>query len=469
MTVMATDWDALQGAIAGDVILPGSPDYESARRPAIARFHDRRPEAVVRCASPADVVETLTLVSRTGVPAVVRGGGHCFAGRSSTSGIVIDVTPMRSVAVAGGVTTVGGGALLGDVYDTLLAHGVTIPAGCGPTVGIGGLTLGGGLGLLGRKYGLTCDHLVGAQAVLADGRVIECDAHRHEDLFWALRGAGGGRFGVVTSFAFDTVPEPHTTSFHLTWPQAQAAAVIHAWQGWAPAAPAELAASVLVTAAPDLARPPVVHVFGSMVGGESDTASLLDELVARAGVEPDSAGYRQSTYREIKRYLAEYDVSSGKRRPVEREPGHSYSKSEFFRRDLPADVIAELLARLEDGRRQRETRVLDFTPWGGAYNRVPAEATAFAHRAERFLLKHEVVVDASASEAERQAANRWLSRSWALVHPCGSGGVYSNFPDPELEDWDRAYHGANLDRLRRVKTTYDPGNVFRFDQSVQPR
>jgi hypothetical protein len=128
-------------------------------------------------------------------------------------------------------------------------------------------------------------------------------------------------------------------------------------------------------------------------------------------------------------------------------------------------VIAELLAHFADGR-QRETRVLDFTPWAGAYNGVPAEATAFAHRAERFLLKQEAVVDAHAPEAERQAARGWLSRSWSLVHPLGSGGVYPNFPDPELEDWGRAYHGDNLDRLRRVKATYDPENVFRFDQSI---
>lgn len=126
------------------------------------------------------------------------------------------------------------------------------------------------------------------------------------------------------------------------------------------------------------------------------------------------------------------------------------------------------MARLADGRRRGETRVLDFTPWAGAYNRVAAETTAFAHRTERFLLKQEVVVDPGSSEAERQAARSWLSRSWALVHPWGSGGVYPNFPDPELEDWGRAYHGANLDRLRRAKAIYDPENVFRFDQSVRP-
>jgi FAD/FMN-containing dehydrogenase len=267
---------------------------------------------------------------------------------------------------------------------------------------------------------------------------------------------------VVTSLAFRTLPAPAATAFRLRWPYPLAATVTAAWQDWAPDAPDELAASLLVTAAGALERPPEVHLFGTMLGSETDAGALLEELVARAGADPASAVLEHAGYRETKRYLAEH--GPGDDRPL----GHPYSKSEFFRRPLPAEAIASLLEHLGAGRVAGQSRELDFTPWGGAYNRVPAEATAFAHRAERFLLKHEVVVDASASEAERQAANRWLSRSWALVHPCGSGGVYSNFPDPELEDWDRAYHGANLDRLRRVKTTYDPGNVFRFDQSIPP-
>ena len=138
------------------------------------------------------------------------------------------------MSVAGGVATVGAGARLGDLYDALTKHELTIPAGCGPSVGIAGLTLGGGLGILGRKHGLTCDHLLSAQVVLADGRVVECDEHHHEALFWALRGAGGGQFGVVTSLVFRTLAEPAATSFRLRWPHTHAAAVIDAWQAWAP-------------------------------------------------------------------------------------------------------------------------------------------------------------------------------------------------------------------------------------------
>src|SRR5829696_6237017 len=232
-----SDWGALQSAIAGDVVLPGSPGYESARKLAIARFHHVRPQAVVRCAIPADVSETISFARRIGLRTAARSGGHCFAGRSSTEGIVVDVTTMRSVSVSGGVATVGAGARLGEVYDTLAQYGLTIPGVCGPSVGISGLALGGGLGILGRKHGLTSDHLLGLQIVLADGRVVMCDEQHDEELFWALRGAGGGSFGVVTSLIFNTLPAPAATGFHLLWPHTHTAALISAWQAWAPAAP----------------------------------------------------------------------------------------------------------------------------------------------------------------------------------------------------------------------------------------
>jgi FAD/FMN-containing dehydrogenase len=457
-----------QMMVRGEVLVAGSAGYESARRSQIARFDGVRPHAVVRCRVPDDVALALASAKEDGLHVALRSGGHCFAGRSSTTGILIDLSGMNEVSVSDGTVTVGAGARLAEVYDALAAHERTIAAGCGPTVGIAGLTLGGGLGILGRSYGLTSDQLFGARAVLADGRIVDCDEHGNEDLFWALRGAGGGQFAAVTQLVFQTLPAPHTTGFHLLWPWTAGAAVVGGWQEWAPDAPNTIAASLLVRAPADSDQPPTVTVFGAVLDQESPARAALDEFVAAVGAAPTKTNYASGPYREIKRYLGEYDIGSGARRPVEREPGHSYSKSEFFRRELPADLIAELLARFADGRRQRETRVLDFTPWAGAYNSVPAEATAFAHRAERFLLKQEVIVDAGASEGERQAARDWLSRSWSFVHPWGSGGVYSNFPDPELEDWGRAYHGTNLDRLRRVKATYDPENIFRFDQSVQP-
>jgi FAD/FMN-containing dehydrogenase len=458
--VSTADWDALRGEISGEVSLPGSPHYEQARRPAIARFQDIKPQALVLCETPQDVSETISFARRSGLETVVRSGGHCFAGRSSTEGIVIDVSPMRSVTVSGGVVRVGAGARLGDVYDTLDEHGLTIPAGCGPTVGISGLTLGGGLGILGRKHGLTSDSLLAAQVVLADGGIVECDEHHEPDLFWALRGAGGCNFGVLTSLAFRTIPSRQATALHLIWPEAHAAEVTEAWQKWSPAAPEELAASLLLIAPSDPDRSPVVNVFGGMVGTESDTEELLDELIARAGVEPSSADLKHGSYREAKRYLAEHGPGD------DLPDGHPYSKSEFFRRPMPKEAIESLVANLTEGRVPGESRELDFTPWGGAYNRVSPDATAFAHRDEIFLLKHAVVVEPEAPAAVREAARRWLGRSWAMVRQWGSGGVYPNFPDPDLKDWARAYHGANLERLLRVKERYDPDGFFGFHQSL---
>ena len=460
MTLQAPDWETLEGEISGEVLLSASPGYESARKPAMARFHDARPRAVVLCETAEDVSEAISFVRRQGLRAVPRSGGHCFAGRSSVEGMVIDVSPMRSVSVSDGVATVGAGARLGHVYDALDEHALTIAAGCGPDVGIAGLTLGGGLGILGRKYGLTSDILLGAQVVLADGSVVECDEEREADLFWALRGSGGGNFGVVTSLVFRTVPAPAATAFDLIWPPAYAPEVVGAWQVWSPAAPDELAASLHVFAPADPDQPPAVSVSGSMLGTASDTRDLLAELVARVGVDPTSATFEQASYRQTKRYLAEHGPGD------DRPDGHPYNKSEFFREPLPAEAVPALVRTLSEGRRVGQSRELDFTPWAGAYNRTPTDATAFAHRDERFLLLQVAVVEPDAPAAEREAARDWLTRSWLSLHPWGTGRVYPNFPDPELEDWAHAYHGTNLERLALIKTKYDPDNFFHFHQSI---
>jgi FAD/FMN-containing dehydrogenase len=470
VTPTAADWEALQAAIAGGVIVPGAPDYESVRKPAMARFDNVRPEAVVLCTTPADVSATIGFARRIHAQAAIRSGGHSVAGRSSANGIVIDVTPMCSVSVAGEVATVGAGARLGEVYDALAEHGLTIPAGCGPSVGIAGLTLGGGLGILGRTHGLTCDHLLRAQVVLADGRVVDCDEHHDEELFWALRGAGGGNFGVVTSFVFRTLPAPAATVFHLAWPLAYAVTVVQAWQAWAPTAPDALDATLRLTAAGNSERPPQADLVGAVLGSEADAAGLLDELVARAGADPAPASRRHLPYRAAKWYLDGLgSVDDQRERAAPDQPpqqGRLFTKSEFFRQPLPSETITALVEHLARGVAGGHSREVSFTPWGGAYNRVRADATAFAHRDERFLIQHLVTIGPDAPTTANDAARGWLARSWALVHPWGSGGVYPNFPDPDLKDWANAYYGNNYDRLLRVKARYDPDNFFRFHQSL---
>ncbi|MGH3588047.1 MAG: FAD-binding oxidoreductase, partial [Pseudonocardia sp.] len=173
----------LRSVLEGELLTPATPGYDAARRPALARFADVRPRAVVRCASVQDIARTITFARETDAPVTPRSGGHCFAGRSSTTGLVLDLGRLDGISVdAGGRATIGAGARLAHVYDTLHRHGRAIPAGCGAGVGIGGLALGGGLGLLGRRHGLTSDALIGARVVLADGRVVGCDDDHEPEL-----------------------------------------------------------------------------------------------------------------------------------------------------------------------------------------------------------------------------------------------------------------------------------------------
>ena len=439
------DLDRLQTALEGDLLTPASSCYDAARRPAMARYRDVRPQAVVQCASTRDVARTIAYAQDTGTHVVPRGGGHCFAGRSSTEGLLLDLGRLDAIAVDGdGRASIGAGARLARIYDTLREGARTIPAGCGATVGIAGLTLGGGFGLLGRVHGLTCDALVSAQVVLADGRLIDCDADREPELFWALRGAGGGQFGVVTSLVFATVPEPQGTRFQLSWPEVAAVEVIAAWQNWAPVAPDSSTANLTVVAEPG--RPLRVVVFGAVLADVAATTARLEELVTAVGTRPETRLWDCTAFRDLKRSLGDLD-------PREMDARVTTSRSEFFAHPLPVAAIASLLDELTaeaDG-----VRELNFTAMGGGYNRVAPDATAFVHRREQFLLEH--VTDASP---------QWVDRSWAIAHPNGSGRVYPNFPDPALHDWAAAYHGDNLARLVAAKHLYDPGRFFRFPQAI---
>jgi len=463
MAAFVLDRDVLTGLVTGDVILPDSPDYDIVRKTAMARFDDVRPAAVVRCRTPEDVSAVIRFARRAELPVATRCGGHSVAGRSFTDGIVIDVTPMRGVSVSEGIATVGAGWRLGELYEALYEGGVTIPAGCGPSVGIAGLTLGGGIGILGRRYGLTCDRLRRAHIVLADGRAIECDEKHDADLFWALRGAGGGNFGVVTSLTFETVPATDTTVFHLRWSFVDAGVLVATWQEWAPTAPDNVDATLRLSAGPrgDSAQ---VELIGAVIGSEADAAARLDVFSSRAGRNPASAWSKQMTYPAAKRQLNDLDQHVESVSPETKRRGHLYTKSEFFRQSLdPPQTITMLVDNLAQDAVGVLNREVAFMPWGGAYNQVASAATAFPHRAERFLVQHLVDTD---PDTQPGAGRSWLSRSWELLRPFASGGVYPNFPDPDLPDWDRAYYGENCGRLRTVKATYDPDNFFNFHQSL---
>ncbi|TDP98585.1 MULTISPECIES: FAD-binding oxidoreductase [unclassified Leifsonia] len=443
-----TGIERLRELLDGDVLTADSPGYDRARRPENRTFRDTRPALVVLCRSEEDIVRAIAFAHSTGLRLVPRGGGHCFAGRSSTGGIVLDLSALSEVAVhPDGAALIGAGARLGAVYRALHVHGRTLPAGCGPSVGIAGLTLGGGIGLLGRAYGLTCDRLLGARVVLADGSVVDSDAQNEPELFWALRGAGGGQFGVVTSLRFSTLPEPAACRIEAHWRDIDPRAVLTAWQSWAPDAPDELTLNATVERQPD-GSGLRVHVHGASTLSESRTRELLHEFASRAGRPTLLAVSEPMPYSALKDALSD-DARSSSTESVR-------IRSEFFDRPIDDGAVSALVSCLETGEGSRSRR-LTFTALAGAYTRVAETATAFAHRGQRFLLEHAGSPD-----------DPWIDASWKLAHEHASGRVYPNFPDPALEDPLRAYHGANGPRLSAVKQRYDPRRFFDFPQAVPP-
>jgi len=435
-----------RASLDGELFSPDSPGYEAARRPVNAAYREVRPRLVVACQSVSDVVAAIAYATATGDRVAPRGGGHCFAGRSSADGIVLDTSGLDGIWMADDqVATIRAGARLGQVYAALHARGRTLPAGCGPTVGITGLTLGGGIGLLGREHGLTCDHLLGAQVVLPGGSVVDCDHEREPDLFWGLRGAGGGQFGVVTSLRFDTVPEPVTTRIEAHWPDIALGELVAAWQAWAPDAPDELTVNLTLESEPGV--PVRATLFGASTLEERPTRQLLQEFISHAGTAPAIELRTGLPYHHLKHTFADLDPRD--------LPGRALRiRSEFFSRPMAHRTLTSLLTQLGDPRTMGR-RQLTFTAMGGAYNRAAEDATAFAHRSERFLLEH--IAD---------AGDPWADRSWATAHADGSGRVYPNFPDLALDDWAAAYHAGNYPRLVSVKNAYDPHRFFDFPQAI---
>ncbi len=456
------DWEDLARHLRGRLLRPGEPGYRAAYLPHNQRYADVRPAGVALCAGTGDVRAALAWARRFGVPFAVRSGGHSYGGYCTSRGLVISLARISQVHVDARsmVIRAGAGARNRDLYAALAGTSVAVPSGRCPTVGISGLLLGGGFGFSSRHLGLTCDHLLHTEMVTASGAVLQVSDRSEPDLFWALRGGGGGNFGINTAYTLRAVPVGRVSVYRLEWDWADARAALGAMLALMTGAPGTLSCRVGLEVSGGgrvTGGTPVrgVSAVGQYFGPAGGLAGLLAPVLAAA--RPARQEIEDRSYTGAQAFLA-HNVPSGR----------FASRSRFLARALPAAGIDDAVTWMErwPGSSNPNGGGLTVFAWGGAISRVRPAATAFLHRDAAFLTDQEFTWSARDDERVARAGLDWLAQGYRALASFGNGQAYQNFIDPSLADWRAAYYGANLPRLSRVKARYDPGDVFRFAQSI---
>ena len=445
----------LRAVLNGRVITPEDPDYDTARTVFYGGI-DRRPALIVRAKDAADVSRVVTLARESNVELAIRSGGHSTAGHSTTDGgILLDLSEMKNIEidVEGRTAWAQTGLTTGEYTTAVGAHGLATGFGDTGSVGIGGITLGGGVGYLVRKHGLTIDDLISAEIVTADGELLHVDAESHPDLFWAIRG-GGGNFGVATRLQFRLHEVDQIVGGMLVLPATPE--VIASFVAEAEAAPEELSTIANVMPAPPMPFLPE-EVHGRLIimailcyAGPTDAG---ERAIApfRALATPIADMVRPMRYPEI------YPPDEGDYHPVA-------TARTLFVETIDSSVAQTIVEYLQASRAQMavaQIRVL-----GGAMAHVPAEATAFAHRSSRIMVN----VAALYGRPDEAAVHEPWVRAFAAALRQGEGGAYVNFLGDEGEARVReAYPGSTFERLAEIKGRYDPTNLFRLNQNVPPK
>jgi FAD/FMN-containing dehydrogenase len=445
----------LRANFNGRVIAPGDPGYDEARTIFYGGI-DRRPAVIIRAKDASDVSSVISLARETGLELAVRSGGHSIAGHSaSEGGIVLDLSDMRELEIdVGGRTAWAEAGLTTGEYTTEASkYGLATGFGDTGSVGIGGLTLGGGVGYLVRKYGLTIDDLLAAEIVTADGQLLHVDAGSHPDLFWAIRG-GGGNFGVVTRFQFRLHEVDSVVGGLIILPATPD--VIASFIAEAEAAPDELSTIANIMTAPPMPFLPeevhgklIVMAMLAYAGDEKEGERVIAPF--RALATPIADMVKPIKYPEI------YPPEEGEYHPV------AAARTMFVDRidRAIAETILDHLQASTALMAVAQLRVL-----GGAMARVPADATAFAHRESRIMVNVAALYEKPEEKAMHEA---WVT-DFAAALQQGDAGAYVNFLGDEGEARVRlAYPGPTWDRLREIKARYDPTNLFQLNQNILPQ
>ena len=458
-TIEAETFDAFRATVGGQIALPGDAEYDEARTVWNATV-DKRPDLVVRCSGPSDVMQAMRFAREHDLLVAVRAGGHNIAGKAvCNGGMLIDLSKMRAVRVDRAAKTawVEPGATLRDFDRETQAFGMTTPVGINSTTGISGLTLGGGFGWTTRKFGMSIDNLIAADVVTAEGKMIRASEKDNAELFWALRG-GGGNFGIVTGFEFRLHPlGPQVLSGLIVHPLKDAPSLLPEYRKLAASAPDELSTWVVLRKAPPLPFLPEewhgkeVMVLAACYAGDTAAGEKALAPIRKLG-------------RPIADVISPHPFTGWQQAfdPLLTPGARNYWKSHDF-----AELSDEVLSKLVDfaGRLPTAECEIFIAHLGGAMGRVPSDATAYGGRKAAFVMN---VHTRWQERSEDKQCIAWAREFYAATRPYAMGTTYVNFLSEDDENLAATY-GPNYARLAEVKAKFDPNNVFRVNQNIQPR
>jgi FAD/FMN-containing dehydrogenase len=459
-TLDETAVQSLAAAMRGNLIQPADPSYDEARTVYNAMI-DKRPALIARCETVADVIAAVNFARDNNILVAIRGGGHNGPGLGTCDdGLVIDLSAMDGVRVdpAARTARVEGGALLGDLHHATNAFGLATPSGIISTTGVGGITLGGGIGHLTRQFGLAIDNLLEADVVLANGSFVTASETKNSDLFWALRG-GGGNFGVVTSFLFTLHPIPTLYAGPMLWPLDRSAEVLRWYREFIPQAPDELNGFFAFLTVPAVAPFPEELWNQKMCGVVwAYTGDAPEEVFVpiRAQFGSPALDWVGPISHPALNSMFDGIYPAG---------DQWYWKADFVTEipDEAVDIHVQYAEQLPTGK-----STMHLYPIDGVAGRVPKDATAWNYRDAKWAM---VMVGVSPDPADNPEMIAWTRAYWAALHPYSAGGAYINMmmdATDEGQDRVRASYGQHYDRLAQIKRKFDPNNLFRVNQNIAP-
>lgn len=467
------DWQQLQSQLQGEVLLPQHAEFSRLAKAANARYDHKIPAAIIRCANSQDVQLCVSFIRQHQLPFAIRGGGHSYTGFSSSHGLLLDLGLLQQIRLDGQLATIGAGAKLGDVYATLGREGRSIPAGSCVSVGIAGLTLGGGLGIADRRFGLTCDALQSVEIVTADGVLRHCSRSEHADLFWALRGGGGGQFGIVTELVFQTFATGPIRNYIGRYPLSAGEKVFSEWQRWLGQLPDSLWSQATVWFSGDASREPEIQIRACAMNEPALLTQHWQQLALQLSEVWSELDMQDHHYLDF--MLTDCDGMEMPQCKLPNQDSQGQLKrvamsgsSDIFNQAIPAQGISRLLQAIRQRHQQGGRGGVMLTAMGGAIQKLPHHDSAFAHR--RALLSAQYLMSGPVGSPEALMADgaRWVNQMRSVMKSWSSGGAYLNYTDALLKDWPTAYYGDHYARLQQIKMLYDAGQLFQGRQHIQP-